>query len=41
MSSGYTDGLTFEELEEDKEEGQVNTIEVREGYPYFLCTLGY
>lgn len=41
QESGYTDNMSFEELDEDKEEGQVNTIEVKEGYPYFLCTIDY
>lgn len=40
MESGYTE-LSLEELEENKEEGQVNTVVVKEGYPYFLCTQGY
>lgn len=41
QESGYTDNMSFDELEEDKEEGQVNTIVVKEGYPYFSCTLDY
>ena len=41
QESGYTDNLSFEEIEEDKEERQVNTIAVRKGDPYFLCILDY
>lgn len=41
QESGYTDNLTFEELEDDKEEGQVNTIVVKKGDPYFLCNVDY
>lgn len=38
MESGYSDYLSFEGQEEEKEEGQVNTLVVKKGYPYFGLT---
>lgn len=41
QEDGYTDSTSLEELEEDKEDGQVNTIAVKEGDPVFICTVEY
>lgn len=38
MQSGYTDCMSFKRQEREKEKGQVNTLVVKKGYPYFCLT---